>query len=90
LPKPETYPKIEQAILTAVKEVCGEDAVAPDPEDETTIKVEVDDKVAVISSGGTKVDCEDPLLRHLLSTISGKLGRCVAPEKPPTEEPMEQ
>uniref|UniRef100_A0A7I4YP52 Beta-lactamase and RNA-metabolising metallo-beta-lactamase domain containing protein n=1 Tax=Haemonchus contortus TaxID=6289 RepID=A0A7I4YP52_HAECO len=89
LPKVESYPKIEDALLTAVKEVCGDEAVTRDPSDRAAIRVEVDEKVAVISAGGAQVDCDDPLLRHLLSTISGKLQRCIAPEKPTGLNAME-
>ncbi|KJH51037.1 hypothetical protein DICVIV_02798, partial [Dictyocaulus viviparus] len=88
LPKPELYPKIEEALLTAVEEVCGKESVTLQHSEETAIRVEVDEKVAIISSGGSQVDCDDPLLRHLLSTISGKLKRCIAPEKV-TAEVME-
>lgn len=59
------------------------------PGDAGAVRVEVDEKVAVISPEGIQVDCEDPLLRHLLSTISGKLKRCVAPEKPAGLDAME-
>lgn len=86
LPKPEFYPKIEEALLTAVKEVCGDESVTLQQSEESSIRVEVDEKVAIISSGGSQVDCDDPLLRHLLSTISSKLRRCVAPEKVTPEE----
>ncbi|VDL64380.1 unnamed protein product, partial [Nippostrongylus brasiliensis] len=90
LPKPEAFPKIDEAIYQTVKEVCGDEAVrAESKEAGGGIRVEVDENVAVISSGGAQVDCEDPLLRHLLSTISGKLRRCVAPEVVAGPESME-
>ncbi|VDM55967.1 unnamed protein product [Angiostrongylus costaricensis] len=89
MPKPELYPKIEEALLTAVKEVCGDGSVTLQQSEEPAIRVEADEKVAIISSGGAQVDCDDPLLRHLLSTISSKLRRCVAPEKVTPSEAME-
>ncbi|CAI4229498.1 unnamed protein product [Auanema sp. JU1783] len=82
-PIPEKYlpdfkhlPSREEALIKTIEEVCGEGSAT---QAENGVKVILEnDSQAVLTQGGSGIECDDPLMGHLLHSLGSKLKQCVA------------
>ncbi|GMR48536.1 hypothetical protein PMAYCL1PPCAC_18731, partial [Pristionchus mayeri] len=82
-PVPEKYlPNSEDIVWTSdaveqtIKDVCGDDSVME--VDGSVIKVQVDGRQATVDTNTLGVESEDPLLTHLLTSLTSKTAASVS------------